>query len=121
MNKKDLEHFGKQLNKEKAVLEMELKTLGHTDSKIAGGWEAGPSKMDVDNADENELADKIEDFEESSAILEQLETQLTSVNTALNKIEEGTYGICSTCNEAIEKDRLEANPSADTCLKHMAK
>ena len=112
MNKKDLEHFGKQLNKEKAVLEMELKTLGHTDSKIAG---------DVDNADENELADKIEDFEESSAILEQLETQLTSVNTALNKIEEGTYGICSTCNEAIEKDRLEANPSADTCLKHMAK
>ena len=121
MNKKDLEHFGKKLNTEKNMLETELKSLGHTDSKIAGGWEASPSKMDVDNADENELADKIEDFEENSAILEQLETQLSAVNSALEKIEKGTYGICGTCGKPIEKDRLEANPSANTCLEHMTK
>ena len=65
MNIKDLEFFKKKLEKEKIILETELKSIGHKNSKIAGGWETGPSKMDADNADENEVADKLENFEEN--------------------------------------------------------
>jgi RNA polymerase-binding protein DksA len=119
MNTKDLEFFKKKLEKEKNTLETELKSIGHKDPKVAGGWETGPSKMQTDNADENEVADKLEDFEENIAILGQLETQLKQVNVALDKIKNGSYGMCQICGEPIEQERLLANPSAQTCMKHL--
>ncbi len=119
MNKKDLEYFKKKLEKEKALLEEELKTVGRKSPQSAGGWEATAGKMEVDNADENEVADKIEEFEENSAILEQLEKQMSEVQAALDRIEAGTYGISEISKEPIEKERLEANPSARTSLKDM--
>ena len=71
MNKKDLEYFKKKLEKEKTLLEEELKTVGRKNPQQAGGWEATSGAMEVDNADENEVADKIEEFEENNAILVQ--------------------------------------------------
>jgi RNA polymerase-binding transcription factor DksA len=48
-----------------------------------------------------------------------LEGRRTDVKEALDKIEEGRFGICEECGEKIEEDRLEANPSARTCKAHM--
>ena len=39
--------------------------------------------------------------------------------SGLDKIKHGVYGKCQTCQEEIESERLEANPSARTCKKHM--
>jgi len=36
----------------------------------------------------------------------------------LKKIEDGTYGICEVGGEEIPEDRLDANPSARTCIEH---
>ncbi|MEK7091498.1 MAG: TraR/DksA C4-type zinc finger protein [Patescibacteria group bacterium] len=38
---------------------------------------------------------------------------------ALAKIDAGNYGLCEISQEPIELDRLEANPSARTCKKHL--
>ena len=43
---------------------------------------------------------------------------LTQVNRALEKIEEGTYGICDRGGEPIEEGRLQAAPYATLCMKH---
>jgi hypothetical protein len=45
--------------------------------------------MEVDTADENEFADKMEELEENELILQQLEKQLSEVNGALERIREG--------------------------------
>jgi RNA polymerase-binding transcription factor DksA len=119
MNTKDFEFFKKKLEKEKTVLETELKSIGHKDPKIAGGWQTGPSKMETDNADENEVADKLEDYEENISILGQLDTQLAQVSAALAKINNGSYGDCEICKKPIERERLSANPSARTCVEHL--
>lgn len=119
MNKKDLEYFKKKLEKEKALLLEELKTIGKVNPANPSEWQPGPVNMDIDTADENEVADKFEEYEENNVILEQLEKQLHGVEDALKKIEEGTYGICEISGEKIEKERLEANPSARTSIKHM--
>ena len=119
MNKKDLEYFQKKLEKERNLLEEELKTVGRKSPEHQGGWEATSGAMEVDNADENEVADKIEEFEENSAILGQLEKQMSEVQAALERITKGTYGICEVSGTPIEKERLEANPSARTSLKNM--
>jgi len=101
------------------LLESELKTVGRANPNNPQGWQATANDMDVDSADENELADKMEELEENELILGQLEKQLADVESALERIEKGTYGICEIGNEPIEKERLEAVPSAKTCKKHM--
>jgi len=42
---------------------------------------------------------------------------LASVNQAMARIEEGTYGICIACKKAIASTRLKALPYTETCLK----
>jgi sigma-B regulation protein RsbU (phosphoserine phosphatase) len=44
---------------------------------------------------------------------------LAEVDTALAKIDVGRYGLCETCNDPIEKDRLELNPLCRYCLDHL--
>lgn len=120
MNKKDLEFFKKKLEQEKKLLEEELKTVGRKDPQNPGGWSATPNDADEpDSADENIVADKMEALEENSAIMTQLEKQLRDVSDALAKISAGTYGVCEVSGEEIERERLEANPSARTSVKHM--
>ncbi|MCX6716369.1 MAG: TraR/DksA C4-type zinc finger protein [Candidatus Taylorbacteria bacterium] len=113
--KHDTEFFKVKLDEELKTLEEELKTVGRINPSNPADWEAVPSNVDIDSADENELADKIEFYEDNSAILKQLEIQYNNVKKALAKISDGKYGICEVCGEAIEKARLEANPSAKTC------
>lgn len=116
MNSKDLLHFKNKLLKEQADLEEELATLGRVNPDNPGDWEATVDDEGVDSADENSVADKIETYEENTAILKQLETQLNDVKHALAKIDGGTYGICEKTGEAIDRDRLEANPAARTSI-----
>lgn len=40
------------------------------------------------------------------------------VRHALTQIENGTYGECEECGEAIEEKRLEAVPYATLCMQH---
>lgn len=119
MNSKDLKYFKDRLLKEKTTLEEELATVGRKDPANPKDWQATVDDSSIDNADENEVADILEEYEEHSAILKQLEKQLLDVNDALKKIEAGTYGICEISGEEIEKERLEANPAARTSVKHM--
>ncbi len=118
MNKKELDNFKKKLLLEKTTLEEELGTIGQPSSSTPGGWEATPGGMEVDAADENELADKLEELEDNAGIVTQLESQLNEVKHALERMDEGTYGLCETCGEPIEKERLEANPSSRISIKH---
>jgi len=44
---------------------------------------------------------------------------LAEVDAALARMEDGTYGICKTCQEPVEAERLMANPLACYCLAHL--
>jgi DnaK suppressor protein len=45
-----------------------------------------------------------------------LERTLARTERALAKLDEGTYGACDTCGEAIPSDRLRAMPDSVFCL-----
>lgn len=115
----DTQHFKDLLLKETKVLEDELASIGRKNPDKAGDWEAVATNLDEDNADEFDVADDLEQYENNKAELEPLETQLNNVKTALKKIDDGKYGVCEVGGEQIELDRLEANPSAKTCKLHM--
>ncbi len=109
--------YEKKLQEEKARLTNELSELGKLDPET-GEWEATPEEYDESESDQGNQADRFEDFEEKSSIINPLEERLLEVTSALNKIENGKFGICEQCGNEIEKERLEANPAASTCLKH---
>ena len=52
--------------------------------------------------------------EKDMAILEQLELDLTEIEAALQRIEDGTYGIDEVTGEPIDPERLDAIPTART-------
>ncbi len=116
----DTQHFKEKLNLELKKLEEELATVGVRNPNNSADWEPKTSTADIDTADRNEVADQIESYEENTAILRQLETELNAVKHALEKINsEGAYGTCEISGKPIELDRLEAYPAARTCKEHM--
>src|SRR5256884_8956803 len=44
---------------------------------------------------------------------------LTAVDTALSRIDQGTFGLCETCHDTIEAERLLADPLVRFCLDHL--
>jgi sigma-B regulation protein RsbU (phosphoserine phosphatase) len=44
---------------------------------------------------------------------------LQEVDAALERFEHGTFGICETCHDSIEADRLLADPLMRFCLDHL--
>ena len=44
---------------------------------------------------------------------------LAEIDAALQKMDNGSYGLCETCHDAIEADRLERNPLVRFCLDHL--
>lgn len=114
----DFEYFKEKLEKEQERLLSELKTVGRINPDNPNDWEPTPGEKDDGTADPNDFADGIEEYEENTAILKQLEIELNEVKKALQRIEKGTYGICEVSGEPIEKERLEAYPAASKCKKH---
>ncbi|MCB1229326.1 MAG: TraR/DksA family transcriptional regulator [Verrucomicrobiae bacterium] len=51
-----------------------------------------------------------------SHIVESQERLLEKINHALERLGEGTYGICENCDCEIAEARLEAKPSVSLCV-----
>lgn len=111
--------FKKALQEEKELLETELLELGKRNPSNPSDWVAAKPSDEEFGADKNDNADIIEEMEENNASLSELEGRLNQVLRALEKITAGAYGLCEISGEDIEVERLEANPAARTCKKHM--
>jgi DnaK suppressor protein len=62
--------------------------------------------------DSGDMSQEMFTREMDATIGEQVERRLKDVDRALQKIEEGTYGLCDDTGEPIPKGRLEAAPEA---------
>jgi sigma-B regulation protein RsbU (phosphoserine phosphatase) len=49
-----------------------------------------------------------------------LSSLLREVDAALLRLDSGTYGLCETCHEAIESERLAADPLVRFCIDHLS-
>ena len=48
-----------------------------------------------------------------------LDRLISEIDTALQRIDTGSFGLCETCHDPIEADRLERNPLLRFCLDHL--
>jgi DnaK suppressor protein len=50
------------------------------------------------------------------ALERQAAAYLEEVDAALARVEAGTYGVCERCGRPIAADRMEARPTATSCV-----
>lgn len=77
------------------------------------------------------LAGKVHDKQEESlsemlteinlGLLKQHQQELKNLDTALRRMDDGTYGTCIDCDAPIAIARLKANPMAVRCISCQAK
>jgi RNA polymerase-binding transcription factor DksA len=68
------------------------------------------ARGETDNAHEWENADVRADLVRAA------EQELASVEAALARIADGSYGVCSRCGRSIGERRLELEPDATLCI-----
>ena len=114
------QHFKEKLDEELETLEGSLHDVAVLNEET-GEWEAKGEDMETmsPTQDSNEFADKLEEFDEHREELPALAARWSEVKHALEKIANGKYGLCEADQKPIEEDRLEANPAARTCKKHL--
>ena len=116
MDKKLIEELKQKLEEQKASIKKELESFATEDPNSKHNWDAKyPNRED---GDKDEEADEVQEYDNMLALEHSLESKLKDVSIALEKIDEGTYGICEKCGKEIEKERLEAAPEAKFCIKH---
>ncbi|CAN5896089.1 TraR/DksA C4-type zinc finger protein [soil metagenome] len=50
-----------------------------------------------------------------AALISQARAQLTELDHARERLDDGTYGVCGRCGRPIAVERLRARPTARTC------
>jgi DnaK suppressor protein len=115
MKKKELKHFTELLKenlaKKQEYIEM-LRDMGIGDNQDPGSagssvYVTHPADISGDSAEKERLASLL--TRETEAIV--------TITEALEKIDEGVYGICEGCGEVIPTARLEVVPEARYCVK----
>jgi RNA polymerase-binding protein DksA len=105
----DLDGARAALNGERQKLIRQLDELGAT--------ETGDLRTDLEFGDG--FADAGAATAERTEVLGLVETlkgQLESVDDALRKVDDGTYGLCDRCGRPIPEARLEARPASVLCV-----
>lgn len=103
---KQLDEIKKDLENKKAEIEDRLKRINvhrtHEKGALDDDWQEQAVERQND-----EVLDSLDGT---------TRTELQKINTALDKIKEGSYGICMTCNKTINEARLKAIPFANVCI-----
>ncbi len=106
-----------RLEEERSRLEEVRATFtdGHLDGETEQESLAELSALDQHQAD---LGTETFEREKDLSILEQVEAELSDVERALQRLDDGTYGTCEACGESIGDERPEALPAARFCITH---
>lgn len=114
----DKKKIKEKLEKERDMLLGQLRDMGKLNPET-DEWEAIPEVLDFPQSDQNDMADRFENFEARSSMLKTLEPRLNNILRALKNINKESFGKCDVCKKDIEMSRLEANPAARTCKDHL--
>lgn len=115
MNKREIKHFEKKLLAErerlaKSLGKLESSVLKRTQREASGDLSAysiHPADLGTD------AMEREKDLQVASA-----EGRLyNEINEALDRLLDGSYGVCQSCQKPIDPRRLEVVPHARHCLK----
>jgi DnaK suppressor protein len=66
--------------------------------------------------DSKEQAAQLENAEVLDALANEGVEELGKISSALQRMDEGTYGVCTNCGENIDNRRLDVRPFSSKCI-----
>jgi DnaK suppressor protein len=107
-----------QIDTLRGIMELELARLVEETQKLMNP-ELKENINEIDggsaDVDDEAVADAIVDVD--NAIIGFHLQKARDLNSALDRVQAGTYGVCIDCNENIGFERLSAYPTAKRCIK----
>lgn len=97
------------IEQRKARLEARLAELAHRVSRIENDLEQPVSEDLEEQATEREDDEVLEDLGAAGT------REIRMIEAALDRVANGSYGICASCGEAIAEERLDAVPATPLC------
>jgi DnaK suppressor protein len=113
-NKKQFDVYKKILLEIKEQVQDDLKVMSDENTNTNGNGAGDVSGHALHMAD---VATDMYDREFNLGLASNDRETLVRVAEALQRIEEGNYGLCSNCKKAIAPARLKAIPYVETCVK----
>ncbi|MBA2596883.1 MAG: TraR/DksA C4-type zinc finger protein [Chloroflexota bacterium] len=113
MNAKTQEKLRKQLEARKSEIESDVSYMANEMRSI------GREQDDENGSLGNHIADDGSNVAEAERIVivtEDFQQILAQVNSALERMNEGTYGTCQRCGKVIGHARLDAFPYVAHCI-----
>lgn len=110
MNKRELEKFKKLLLAEGQHFSEGIKIIERDTLEAAEGDKSGDFASFAEAGTDNN------DRETALRLASSESAQLNAIAEALDRIKDGTYGLCIDCNEKIPVKRLEVFPAAKRCV-----
>lgn len=108
-NKKDMEKYRRALQEKKAEISREM-----VKNKDAGEENADESTQDIaDKATSAYTKEFLFSLSDGERVM------LNQIDEALDRIEEGAFGLCTHCGNALSEKRLTAVPWTPYCLDCM--
>ncbi len=106
LDKGFVEKQGKRLRETRAELQRIVEGMEEDQRDRA------EAEGDATESDSGDMSQSLFTREMDATVGQTMEHRMQSVDRALQKVEEGTYGICDDTGEPIPKGRLEAMPEA---------
>jgi DnaK suppressor protein len=107
----DVARMKQLLEAKRAELERNMAGLSEAYPEPEGSIEIDEGPRDLEDRSID-----VQETQQEREILDNEQDLLAQVNAALQRIEQGTYGICDNCGQPINEKRLEALPWAALCL-----
>jgi len=109
------DELGRRLKEERERLGKALEQLRASAPAVGETREGSPYGKKEEGATE------AFELEKRLALERRVSGLLSEVEHALQKLENGTYGLCDICGQSVEMARLEVLPQANLCLSCKAR
>ncbi|MBA4601139.1 TraR/DksA C4-type zinc finger protein [Thermoactinomyces mirandus] len=116
MNEIEKRQLRQQLEQEKAEIEQRLRQTDNYGLEASMNVSTG-ELLGYDNHPAD-LGTELFERGKDLALNENDERHLAEIESALRRMDEGTYGCCKVCGEEIAFERLEAVPATEYCIAH---
>ena len=107
MNKRELKVFREQLMRQREII---LRGISPKTDSI-------PVTGDPEGGDVCDIASSDRDMELRLRLTEREREKLREIEEALERVDDGSFGVCDKCGEKIPVGRLKAMPSTTVCVK----
>jgi RNA polymerase-binding transcription factor DksA len=114
LTKKELDDLRVRLTAERDELQEQLTTIEDQTFATTQSDLSGDVGLDDEAADAGSATFE---REKDLSIEHNVRDLIQKIDRALQRMGEGTYGVCARCGKTIEKARIKALPYVDLCIK----